>query len=63
MEKRAGSRLRWIAARAEAARAKRKKGRIRRRMRPFSSFMVREAGLEPARRCGRQDLNLVRLPI
>lgn len=25
--------------------------------------MVREAGLEPARLCGRQDLNLVRLPI
>lgn len=25
--------------------------------------MVREAGLEPAHPCGRQDLNLVRLPI
>ena len=25
--------------------------------------MVREAGLEPARHCWRQDLNLVRLPI
>lgn len=26
-------------------------------------YVVREAGLEPAHPCGRQDLNLVRLPI
>ena len=32
-------------------------------VRGLFSFVVREAGLEPAHPCGRQDLNLVRLPI
>lgn len=29
----------------------------------FSTFLVRERGLEPPRPCGHQNLNLERLPI
>lgn len=36
---------------------------LERPLRGTFDFVVREAGLEPAHPCGRQDLNLVRLPI
>ena len=54
----------WPAKGHSTEEASIKKGhKVRVRLYALLPQMVRRAGLEPAHPCGRQDLNLVRLPI